>query len=300
MQSDAIPTIPGVRVLRRLGRGGMGSVFLALDESRRVVALKTISPDLDDPRARERFHREIEAVSSLRHANIVRLVRAGEVDGAPFALFERVRGRVLSRLGPQPWPVVVALGRQLAHATETVHAAGWLHRDIKRANVMVSEHGLVTLLDFGLAKRWRDHDGSRTRNARATEPGLTMNGSVVGTPRYLAPEIRRGHGATPATDVYALGLALHGMLGGAVDDAGRMTVAPARLPVALGALVAAALDPDPRRRPSATSVAAILDMLPSNTYFLPQHAKIDDLATWRVDADQRPTCDSAEPLREAS
>jgi serine/threonine protein kinase len=278
----------------------MGSVYLAVDQSHRALALKTISPELDDPHARQRFHREIEAVSSLRHANIVRMIRAGEVDGAPYALFERVRGRVMSRLGPQPWTVVVTLGRQLARATEAVHAAGWLHRDLKRANVMVGDHGLVTLIDFGLAKRWRDRDG-RTRAARPTDSNLTVNGSVVGTPRYLAPEIRRGEAATPATDVYSLGLVLHELLGGVVDSAGHVTSPLAYQPTALATLVAGALDPDPRRRPTASTVAAVLDLLPWSTAMAPTPVWSDDLSTWAGDADRQATrVDVVPPIRMAS
>jgi serine/threonine-protein kinase len=277
----------------------MGTVFLALDETHRAFALKIINADLGDPHARERFHRELEAVSSIRHANIVRLIRAGEADGAPFALFERVRGRPMSRLLPQPSPVVVMLGRQLARATEAVHAAGWLHRDIKRANIMVGDHGLVTLLDFGLAKRARERESDR-RAPGATDPGLTVQGTIVGTPRYLAPEIRRGRQATAATDVYALGLVLHELLGGAVDVDGRRTAAPARLPATFAAVVTAALDPDPRRRPSASSVAAILEMLPSNAMIRRGNAPGDDVVTWPAEADARATFgESSKALRRA-
>jgi eukaryotic-like serine/threonine-protein kinase len=296
---DVTPAIPGLRVVRRLGRGGMGDVFLAVDASNRTVALKVIAAGLSsDPSTRERFDREIAAVSSIRHANIVRLLRAGEIDGAPYALLERVRGRSMERIGPQPWPVVVGLGRQLARATAAVHAAGWIHRDLKRANVMVGGHGLVTLIDFGLAKRWSDRD-HRDLRPPGSWPGVTLRGAVVGTPRYLAPETRHGRPPSTATDVYSLGLTLHELLGGAVDADGAITAIPVRVPVDLAALVARALDPSPRRRPGAAEVAAVLETLPARRAVFRPRAH-DDTPTWPVAADQRPTSGDGVPaLRRA-
>jgi serine/threonine-protein kinase len=288
MRREVLPAIPGLRIVRQLGRGGMGAVYLAIDGAHGSVALKIIDTgETADPSARMRFEREIAAVSAVRHANVVELVDSGEIDGVPYALFERVRGRGLSRVGPQPWPVVVDVGRQLADAIDAVHGAGWLHRDIKRSNVMVGDHGLVTLIDFGLAKRWYQRDLAAWP-CRPVDPNITHRGTVVGTPRYLAPEIRRGLAARPETDIYDLGLVLHELLGGTVDARGILRAPSVALPTTLSGVIRAALDVDPRRRPSASSIGALLGMLPSHhgSFRADEH---DEAVTWPRDADLRTT-----------
>lgn len=288
MPREVLPTIPGLNVLRRLGRGGMGDVYLAADASHQTVALKLATTStFADPFIRARFEREIAAASSIRHENVVHLLGAGEIDGVPYALFDRVRGRSLDRVEPQPWSVVVPLGRQLARAIAAVHAAGWLHRDVKRSNVMIGDHGLVTLLDFGLAKRWSDRE-TPAHAQHAANPDLTAKGTIVGTPRYLAPETRRGRASTPATDVFGLGLVLHEVLGGTVDSEGRLTRTPVGLPDAFSSLLARTLTADPRKRPTIASIVATLERLPASTRSFGPWAR-DDAPTWPFDADGRPT-----------
>ncbi len=288
--SVVLPRIPGVRVVRTLGRGGMGAVFLVVDShTHHTAALKVIAPcgPTSDPAARIRFDREIAAVSAIRHRNIVRLLRAGEVDGVPYALFERVRGRTLPRIGPQAWQVVVDLGRQLAQALAAVHAAGWLHRDLKPSNAMVGDHGLVTLIDFGLARHVTDPD-SRGSSASPHDAALTGQGNVVGTMRYLAPEIRHGQRATAASDVFALGLTMHHLLGGQVNDVGRRTAPDQPLPRELEVLLDSMFAEERWRRPTASVVAAALDGLPSRQVRFRTHAR-DDVPTWPIAADRHST-----------
>lgn len=288
--SVVLPRIPGVRVVRTLGRGGMGAVFLVVDdETHHTAALKVIAPcgPTGDPAARLRFDREIAAVSAIRHRNVVRLLRAGEVDGVPYALFERVRGRTLPRIGAQSWQVVVDLGRQLARALAAVHAAGWLHRDLKPSNAMVGDHGLLTLIDFGLARHVTDPD-SRSSSPSPHDAALTSQGNVVGTMRYLAPEIRRGQPATAASDVYALALTMHHLLGGQVNDAGRRTAHDQAVPRELQRLFDSMFAEERWRRPTSAVVAAALDAMPSRRIQFRSSAR-DDVPTWPVAADGRPT-----------
>jgi serine/threonine-protein kinase len=288
-----IPSIEGLRVVRVLGRGGMGAVFLAVDDvTRQAVALKVIAGDLAiELAARTRFEREIAAVTAIRHRNIVRLLRAGVADGVPYALFERVRGRTLPRLGAQPWPVVVDIGRQLALAIAAVHAAHWLHRDLKPSNVMIGSYGLVTLIDFGLARHVTDPEISGGLSS-PHDAALTLGGNVVGTRRYLAPELMRGRVATPASDVYSLGVTLHQLLGGALDDQGGRTGPEQLLPQTFSRMLHATLSHEPERRPSARVLAATLARMPARRAQFRAETQ-DDAPTWPMLADDQGTRGSA-------
>jgi serine/threonine-protein kinase len=284
----ALPALPGLRIVRCLGRGGMGAVYLAVHrESHHTVALKVITAGgPSDPDARARFHREIDAVSSIHHPNVVRFLNAGAVGGVPYALFERVRGQSMAEIGPQPWPVVVDLGGQLARATAAVHAAGWIHRDLKRSNVMVGARGLVTLIDFGLAK----HPDARRPVSRevARADALTADGTVAGTRRYLSPEVLRGKRATFAADMFALGLAMHELLGGAVDEEGFTSAIPCAIPPTLSDVIERLLSADPERRPSAVELAGILGTLTSAPGTFDAH-EADRTSTWPFAADLHAT-----------
>ena len=158
------PRLPHYEILRRLGRGGMGEVWLARDERLdREVALKVLAPELaDDPRFRQRFEREARSAAGLSHPGIVTIHAIEESDGLPVIAMEHVDGRPLSELIPAgglPLARVLDLGIQLADAVAAAHEAGVTHRDLKPDNVMVEEGGSVRVLDFGLAKR-RDRAGA--------------------------------------------------------------------------------------------------------------------------------------------
>jgi serine/threonine protein kinase len=267
-----IPRVGGFQIIQELGHGGMGNVYLARQASSgRWAALKVIAAPADrDPKARARFAREIAAVSRVRHPNVVRLLGHGIEDGSPYALFEHVAGCDLGCIGgPLPWPVVVHLARQLARAIAAVHDAGLVHRDIKPANVMVSRRCRLTLIDFGLAKLtagddWTDEDALPVGTFDDRDDGLTEPGSVAGTPRYLAPEVRLGEPASIASDLYSFGLVVHQMLTGRSPSTETTASELDRLdvPRLLRGLVARCLDPDPAERPQRASTAiAILDLL---------------------------------------
>jgi formylglycine-generating enzyme required for sulfatase activity len=212
------------RLVRRLGEGTMGEVWLAHDlVLDRPVAVKFIRAL--DPEAHGRFLVEARAAARIQHPNVMALYRVGELDGHPFLISEYVRGRSLSDL-PLPLPgrrareLAIGLARGLAAA----HRQGVLHRDIKLANAIVGDDDVVKLLDFSLAKLL---DGSSTREPPAPAsdlgalaldrtlagsppgPDVTSVGTLVGTPNYMAPELWRAEPATRSSDVYALGVALY-------------------------------------------------------------------------------------------
>ncbi|MGZ3420393.1 MAG: protein kinase domain-containing protein [Polyangiales bacterium] len=207
-------------VLRPLGRGGMGRVFLGRDEALdRTVALKFVSSDQPSATERDRFLLEARAIARLAHPNVVAVFRVGETAGRPYLAYEFVKGRTFHELAAASigkglaWQVVLTLATGLARGLEAVHRAGLVHRDIKPANVILSDAGEVKLLDFGLAKGLEDvAPVSRLSDLRGGD--LTNTGTLVGTPAYLAPEQWQRGTASPSSDVFAVGLVLHELLMG--------------------------------------------------------------------------------------
>ena len=204
-----LPRICGYEVQAVLGRGGMGVVYrarhLRLD---RPVALKMLlAGSYAGQEERERFQHEAEAVAGLRHANIVQLYDAGDLDGRPYFTMEFVEGGSLAQKiagMPQPVRPSAALLMEVAEAVHFAHQSGIVHRDLNPANILLATDGTAKVTDFGLARRLEG------------DSGLTLSGVPMGTPSYMAPEQARGEkGAVgPATDVYALGAILYEMLTG--------------------------------------------------------------------------------------
>jgi hypothetical protein len=204
-----LPQVPGYRVEAVLGHGGMGVVYKAWQlRLQRPVALKMLlAGPYAGPKELERFQREAEAVAALGHANIVQVHDVGDVEGRPFFTMELVEGGDLAeriRGVPQPAREAAALVATLADAVHAAHQSGIVHRDLKPANILLARDGTPKVSDFGLARRLQG-DGE-----------LTLSGTPVGTPSYMAPEQARGEkGAIgPATDVYALGAILYELLTG--------------------------------------------------------------------------------------
>ncbi len=199
------------RIVRELGRGGMGIVYEAVQESLgRHVALKVIPRHgLLDAKRRQRFQREAMAVAQLHHTNIVPIFAAGEHDGLPYYAMQYIRGQGLDRMletwrrdgavrGTDHWRFVARVGVQAADALDYAHGQGILHRDVKPANILIDEHEVAWITDFGLAKL-------------AGRDDLTNSGDVVGTLRYLAPEALKGQ-TDHRGDIYSLGLTLYELL----------------------------------------------------------------------------------------
>jgi len=219
----ATPRIDGYEVLRELGRGGMGVVYLARQAGLdRLVAVKVMRWPHAGIEDVLRFRSEATAAARLQHPNIVQIHEVGEQDGQPFFVLEYVGGGSLARrLGGTP-----LAPREAAQVVETVaravhyaHERGIIHRDLKPSNLLLTESKedasggsspwpAVKIADFGLAKHVVDADTSAA--------GLTASGAVLGTPSYMAPEqaLGRGREITPATDVYALGAILYETLTG--------------------------------------------------------------------------------------
>ncbi len=205
----------GYRIIRQLGRGGMGVVFAAEQLGLgRTIALKVLSPDLaEQDDYRHRFAREATVLARLDSPHVIQIYDHGEHDGCLYIATQYVAGGDLSEAvsahGPVPVAPAATIAAQLAWALEDAHDAGIVHRDLKPSNVLlrnISTDVFAYLCDFGIAQ-----DRS---------PGLTAPGSVAGTFAYLAPERLRGEPATPRADLYALGCVLWTSLTGRTPYAG--------------------------------------------------------------------------------
>lgn len=245
-------------VREQLGSGGVGDVWLALDQSlERLVAVKVLRNVT--AKDEQRFDAEIRAQAELSHPSIVQVFDTGTHDDAPFLVLAYVEGSALSDLiagGPLEVHQVTAWGAQIADALAHAHGHGVVHRDVKPSNVLIDAEGRANLTDFGIAHR---PGGER----------LTATDGFIGSAAYVAPEQVDGSEITPAVDVYGLGLVLLEALTGRQEYTGSpIEAAMARLhrapqiptdlpwpwPRLLGDMVAI----DPAERPSPTQVAKVL------------------------------------------
>ncbi len=192
------------RVLRLLGKGGMGLVFLAEDSLlSRPVALKVIRPEIaDTPGIAERFTREARATAAIKHDHIVTIYQVGQERGVPFLAMEYLKGMSLAqwldRGHKPPVEVVLRIGREIAAGLSAAHRHSLIHRDIKPANIWLEAPlGRVKILDFGMARSQRE------------EIEITRTGAVMGTPAYMAPEQAHGEPAGASSDLFSLGCVLY-------------------------------------------------------------------------------------------
>ena len=202
------------RLLREIGRGGMGVVYLAEradGQFEQRVALKVLKRGLDTDEILERFLRERRILARLQHPGIARLIDGGATDdGRPFFALEYVDGRPLIEECDARHASLaerLRLFRAVCDAVQYAHRSLIVHRDLKPSNILVASDGRVRLLDFGIARLLAEEGGSPDRS-------LTRPGQQLMTPQYAAPEQVRGEPATTATDVYALGLVLYELLAG--------------------------------------------------------------------------------------
>jgi serine/threonine protein kinase/Leucine-rich repeat (LRR) protein len=290
---DELGRLGSYRILKKLGAGGMGIVFLAEDvQLKRQVALKILHPEVAVRRgARERFLREAQAAATLEHENIVTIFQVGEESGVPFFAMQLLKGMSLEDYlwrgesakppGLLSVPQILRLVRQIARGLAAAHERGLIHRDIKPANLWLEDRseprptgsggaanpslsvGALTnvkILDFGLARPVAD-------DAR-----LTQSGAIVGTPTYMAPEQARSEEIGPRCDLFSLGVVLYRMCTGRLPFTGRGTMAvlaslaldtpksvsdlnPA-LPPELADLVMQLLNKDPAKRPASAKDVA--------------------------------------------
>ena len=208
----SIPSIGRYRVVRKLGAGGMGQVFLAFDDQlQRSVAIKLVGRHLaGDPDARKGLLREAQAAAQLDHENICAVHEVGDADGQTFIAMAFVEGATLAdRLVNRPPGMAEAVGiaTQVASALAEAHAHGIVHRDIKPANIIVTLRGQAKVMDFGLAKAVVTTDGD-------TAEAITAPGLAIGTVPYMSPEQARGEDVDTRSDVFSAAVVLYEMVTG--------------------------------------------------------------------------------------
>ena len=286
-------------IIRALGVGGMGAVYQAFDAELGIaVAIKVIRPEImaDAHAAAEverRFKRELLLARQVTHTNVVRIHDLGELHGIKYITMSYVEGTdlatVLKSEGRLPIPTVLRIVRQVASGLVAAHGAGVVHRDLKPANIMIAKDGEALIMDFGIAHS-TDQAGAGSASVsgmagipsnllRAARYEVTMQGAIVGTVEYMAPEQAKGRTVDQRADVYALGLILYDMLvggrraeraDGAIEELqARMEHAPTpvksavpEIPATLDALVSRCLEPDPDKRfQTSQELAAALALL---------------------------------------
>lgn len=272
-------------VEREIGRGGMGIIYLALDTRLgREVALKTLPAAFShNDQRRERLRVEARAAAGLSHPGIATVFALEEFEGALWIVFEYVQGRTLRQVmqerGALPQDDLLSAASQMADALAAAHARGIVHRDLKPENVMLTDDGRLKILDFGLARLLQASHGDR----------LTMEGMVIGTPAYMAPEQLAGRDVDFAADLFSFGVMLYELATGthpnaATDSISDLARVPqlqppaespmdARVSSALDRIIRTCLQNDPRQRYArTTALVSDLEALRGQTLSAPDAA----------------------------
>ena len=199
-----IKVISHYKILEKLGEGGMGAVYKALDtRQNKIFAIKLLSRHTTQiEELRHRFNRDAAAGMRLNHPNIVKIYEVGEEDGTHFITMEYVEGKTLKKLledGPLGSSKVIDIGIKVSEALREAHNSSVIHRDIKSENIMLTTDGTVKVMDFGLAKV---QDGSI----------LTVEGSILGTISYMSPQQAIGEAIDHRSDIYSLGVVMYELL----------------------------------------------------------------------------------------
>ena len=257
--ADELGRLGKYRILKILGHGGMGVVYKAEDPKlKRTVAIKAMLPTLAaSASSGKRFLREAQAMAAVKHDHIVGIFDVDEDRGVPFMAMEFLEGEPLDerlkRDEELPLAEMLRMGREIARGLAAAHKRGLIHRDIKPANIWVeAPEDRVKILDFGLAR------------AAAQDAALTQQGSIIGTPAYMAPEQGRGDDVDARCDLFSLGVVLYRMCTGQQPFHGKDTVSTlmavamheptspkelnAKLPRELSDLIMALLEKDPAKR----------------------------------------------------
>jgi serine/threonine protein kinase/tetratricopeptide (TPR) repeat protein len=260
-------TLGNYKILEKLGEGGQGTVYKAVDSKLgRTLVIKVLPAELTAREANlKRFEREAKLASALDHPNICTIFDLNEINGIHFIAMQYIEGRNVRQLvngRPLSLESALSIALQTADALAAAHARGIIHRDIKAGNVMVTPTGQVKVLDFGLAKLL-DEDAARTSGIHHTE--ITEVGVPYGTATYAAPEQARGDRVDSRADIFSTGVLLYEMLTGTWPFQGQTAVEvrhavlndepaplskmrPGRVPVQLQAVLDKALAKDPRNR----------------------------------------------------
>ena len=212
-------------VVRKLGEGGMGAVYLAKDDKLgRNVAIKVLYKKFErDEENVRRFIREARAASALNHPNILTVHEIDEFEGSQYIVSEFVEGdtlRELLRKESLELNRIIDITKQIAGALGAAHKARIIHRDIKPENVIVRDDGYVKVLDFGLAKLLRTEDSTLSFEGSGGKPNETSKGVILGTVNYMSPEQAQGTTVDERTDVFSLGVVLYEMIAGSTPFAG--------------------------------------------------------------------------------
>ncbi len=288
-------TLGHYRLVEKIGEGGMGVVWHAVDTTLgRDVAIKVL-PDLfaRDPERLARFEREARTLASLNHPGIAAIYAFEQAEGLRFLAMELVRGEDLAQRlarGPLPADEAVAASRAIAEALESAHDHGIVHRDLKPANVVITETGSVKLLDFGLARALEFGAGPAAVDP-AMSPTITSAGTIagmiLGTAAYMSPEQARGKTVDRRADIWAFGCVLYEMLSGRRAFHGETVsetiaevlksdpdwkVLPPTTPEPLRGLMRRCLEKDPRRRLQAIGEARIVLEDPASLRHEPREA----------------------------
>ena len=262
-------------ILATLGAGGMGVVYKARDTRLdRLAALKILGSATADEERRRRISQEAKAASALNHPGIVTIYDIARDGAVDFIAMEYVRGKTLDELiARKPLPLSTALDYaiQIARALAKAHAAGIIHRDLKPSNVMVTDDGLVKILDFGVSKLTALPEGDGDWNAATgtvtaapADPALTGEGRIVGTIAFMSPEQATAQKVDKRTDIFSFGSVLYEMVTGVRAFAGDSSISTlaavvnqepkppseidAKIPRDLERIVARCLRKDPARR----------------------------------------------------
>lgn len=222
-------TLLHYRILKELGKGGMGVVYKAEDQKlHRIVALKVLLANLvGDEKARKRFLREARAASAIDHPNICTVYEINETPNMLFFVMQFVEGATLKKtINGRPMPIEIALeiSLQLADALAEAHSHGIIHRDIKSSNIVMTERGQPKILDFGLAKLTEPGNGKRRGGEIGGMTELTQRGVPFGTASYMSPEQARGEVADGRSDIYSLGVVMYEMVAGRLPFRGKTSI----------------------------------------------------------------------------
>lgn len=291
--ADAVPAnVAGYRILSPIGRGGMGTVYRAINRDGQKVALKLLAPHLvDNDVQRSRFQQEARVAMTLDHPNIIRALDVGEDNGRHYIAMELVDGEnlgaMIKRRGSLPEEEATAIACAIAQALHAAHVHGLIHRDVKPDNVLIGRDGAAKLADMGLVK------------SLGEDLNLTKTGRGLGTPHFMAPEqFRNAKNVNFRSDIYALGATLYAMVTGEIPfkgntaldtflKKGRNEFASPRsiMPTvseALEKVILAAMDADPEKRPPSAKAFAewVRQTRPSSPE--PHDSKAQDDRLWYV------------------